>query len=437
MTATPSPGWTIPVEAFVLDNGLHVVLSPDRSAPTVVVAVYYRVGFRSEPRGRSGFAHLFEHLMFQGSANLGKMEFIRLVQANGGILNGSTRHDFTNYFEVLPAHKLETALWAEADRMRSLDISEENLANQRDVVKNEIQVNVHNQPYGGFPWLDLPQLAFENWANAHDYYGDFRDLDAASLEDARTFFRTYYTPNNAALVVTGDVDPAEARALIERHFAGIPRGPEPPAVDTSEPPPATEKRASRVDPLANRPALAVGWRMPPRGTPAHRAMSLVDRLLLQGDDSRLTRVLVKERGLTGEVDGGINLLGHAWNYAGPMLWTVSLLHDTDRTADEVLAALDGVIAGFVEQPVPADELARARVKLRSALYDVVGGTFGFGRADLLASFALFDGDPARVNRLEAELAEVTPALIQATAREWLRTENRTVLAVEPGLGAAA
>src|SRR5690606_16619585 len=174
---------------------------------------------------------LFEHLMFQGSANLGKMEFIRLVQANGGILNGSTRCDFTNYFEVLPAHKLETALWAEADRMRSLDISEENLVNQRDVVKNEIQVNVHNQPSGGFPWPDLPQLALENSANAHDDSGDFRDLDAASLEDARSFFRTYYTPNNAVLVVTGDVDPAEARTLVERHFAGIPRGPEPPPVD--------------------------------------------------------------------------------------------------------------------------------------------------------------------------------------------------------------
>ncbi len=437
MTATPSPGWTIPVESFVLDNGLRVVLSPDRSAPTVVVAVYYRVGFRSEPRGRSGFAHLFEHLMFQGSANLGKMEFIRLVQANGGILNGSTRHDFTNYFEVLPAHRLETALWAEADRMRSLDISEENLANQRDVVKNEIQVNVQNQPYGGFPWLDLPQLAFENWANAHDYYGDFRDLDAASLEDARAFFRTFYTPNNAALVVTGDFDPPEARAMVERHFGGIPRGPEPPAVDSGEPPPAAEKRATRVDPLANRPALAVGWQMPPRGTPAHRAMCLVDRLLLQGDDSRLTRVLVKERGLTGEVNGGINLLGNAWNYAGPMLWTVSLLHDADRPADEVLAALDGVIAGFVERPVPAAELARARVKLRSALYDLVGGTFGFGRADLLASFALFDGDAGRINRIEAELAEVTPDLIQATAREWLRPANRTVLVVEPGVEAVA
>ncbi len=429
--STPE-GWTVPVESFALANGLRVVLSPDPGAPTVVVAVYYRVGFRSEPRGRSGFAHLFEHLMFQGSASLGKMEFIRLVQANGGILNGSTRCDFTNYFEVLPAHKLETALWAEADRMRSLDISEENLVNQRDVVKNEIQVNVHNQPYGGFPWLDLPQLAFENWANAHDYYGDFRDLDAASLEDARSFFRTYYTPNNAVLVVTGDFDPAEARALVERHFAGIPRGPEPPPVDAREPRQEAEKRATRSDPLASRPAIAVGWQMPPRGTPAHRAMCLLDQLLLQGDDSRLTRALVRERGLTGAVEGGINLLGNAFNYDGPMLWTVSLLHDTDRPADEVLAALDDVIAAVREHRVGAAELGRARLKLRSALYDDVGAYFGFGRADLLASFMLFDGDPGRINRLEEEFAGVTPELVQATAAEWLRPGNRTVLLLDAG-----
>jgi predicted Zn-dependent peptidase len=316
--------------------------------------------------------------------------------------------------------------------MRSLDISEESLANQRDVVKNEIQVNVQNQPYGGFPWLDLPQLAFENWANAHDYYGDFRDLDAASLEDARAFFRTYYTPNNAVLVVAGDFDPGEAHVLVERHFAGIPRGPEPPPVDDREPRQAAEKRAVKTDPLASRPALAVGWQMPPRGTPAHRAMGLLDQVLLQGDDSRLARVLVKEQGLTGMVDGGINLLGHAFNYDGPMLWTVSLLHDSSRTADDVLAALDGVVAGVREHPVPAAELERARVKLRSALYDSVGAYFGFGLADLLASFALFDGDPGRINRLGSEFAGVTPELVQATAAEWLRPENRTVLVLEPG-----
>ncbi|HSB93258.1 MAG TPA: insulinase family protein, partial [Flavitalea sp.] len=199
-----SPSMEIPVTYYKLDNGLKVVLSPDKTAPTVGVGVYYNIGFRIEPKNRTGFAHLFEHMMFQGSQNLGKMEFIQLVQKNGGILNGSTRFDFTNYFEVMPAHKLETALWAEGDRMRGLAITQDNLTNQQGVVKNEVKVNVLNQPYGGFPWLDMPQYANENWYNAHNFYGDLADLDSANLEDVSNFFKTYYAPNNAVLVVVGD-----------------------------------------------------------------------------------------------------------------------------------------------------------------------------------------------------------------------------------------
>src|SRR5579872_5306831 len=189
--ATDPAGFTVPVTYYKLSNGLRVVLSPDTTAPTVVTALYYRIGFRIEPKDRTGFAHLFEHMMFQGSQNLGKMEFIKLVQSNGGILNGSTRFDFTNYFEVMPAHKLETALWAEGDRMKGLSITQDNLTNQQGVVKNEVKVNVLNQPYGGFPWLDMPQFANKNWFNAHNFYGDLKDLDSAKLEDVNKFFKTY------------------------------------------------------------------------------------------------------------------------------------------------------------------------------------------------------------------------------------------------------
>ncbi|MGH8495123.1 MAG: M16 family metallopeptidase, partial [Gammaproteobacteria bacterium] len=178
----PVSDFSIPIDYHTLDNGLKVVLSPDTSVPVVTVGVYYNIGFRIEPRGRTGFAHHFEHLMFQGSDNLGKMEFIRLVERNGGVVNGSTRFDYTNYFEVVPAHKLETILWAEADRMRSLAITEENLANQKDVVKNEVKVNVLNRPYGGFPWLDMPQHANENWHNANNFYGELELIDAATLK---------------------------------------------------------------------------------------------------------------------------------------------------------------------------------------------------------------------------------------------------------------
>src|SRR3974390_1770642 len=223
----------VPVEYYKLSNGLRVVLSPDHTAPIVCVGGYYRIGFRIEPRDRTGFAHLFEHMMFQGSKNLGKMEFIKLVQANGGILNGSTRFDFTNYFEVVPSNKLETMLWAEADRMSGLAVTEDNLKNQQGVVGNEVKVNVLNAPYGGFPWLDLPQHANKNWYNAHNFYGDLNDINAATLEDVQTFFKTFYAPNNAVLVIVGDFEEPAARKWIEQYFGEIPAAKLPPKRDLS------------------------------------------------------------------------------------------------------------------------------------------------------------------------------------------------------------
>src|SRR5687768_18067694 len=237
----------VPVEYKTLSNGLKVVMSPGPTTPTAVIAVYYNIGFRNEPKDRTGFAHLFEHLMFQGSQNLGKMEFIKLVEKNGGLLNGSTRFDFTNYYQVVPANALETVLWAEADRMRGLKIDSANLRNQQDVVKNEVRVNVLNQPYGGFPWIDMPMRAYSNWYNAHNFYGDMADLEAATLADAAAFFKTYYAPNNAVLVVTGDFRPAEAKQWIERYFGNIPRVAQPADPDLTEPRQTAEKRFSKTE----------------------------------------------------------------------------------------------------------------------------------------------------------------------------------------------
>jgi predicted Zn-dependent peptidase len=429
----PCGRFEVPVEYHKLDNGLKVVLSPDSTSPTAVVAVYYNIGFRLEPKGRTGFAHLFEHLMFQGSRNLGKLEFIRLVQASGGVLNGSTRFDFTNYYQIVPAHTVETVLWAEADRMHGLAITAENLENQQEVVKNEVKVNVLNRPLGGFPWLDLPQHANVNWANAHNFYGDLAELDAATLDDARAFFATYYAPNNAVVVVTGDVDPAQTLRWVQRYFGGIPAGPALRKPDVSEPRQTQERRASRRDALATRPALAVGYHAPERLTPEYYALGLLDQILVQGRDSRLWQALVEKGGFSGEVTGGINAdLGNMFNIGGPTLWSASLVHDADRPADAILAALDAEIEALRAAPVDAATLERARVKIRSDLYDTLEQSFGFGRADLLASFALFDDDPARINGIEAEFAKVTPELLQRTAQEYLRRTNRTVLVVEPG-----
>jgi zinc protease len=422
----------VPIDYYKLPNGLKVVLSPDATAPTVVVAVYYNIGFRNEPRDRTGFAHLFEHMMFQGSKNLGKLEFIRLVESNGGLLNGSTRFDFTNYFQVVPSHTLETILWAEADRMRGLAIDSSNLANQQGVVKNEVKVNVLNQPYGSFPWIDLPMAANTNWYNAHNFYGDLAQLDAATLAEVRRFFHTYYAPNNAVLVVTGDFDPLKTKGWITKYFGTVAAAAQPPKPNLTEPRQTVERKSSRVDSLANRPALGIAWHVPPRFTPEWFAFGLLDQILAQGRDSRLYEELVRKRAVTGDVQAGINFgLGNMYDYSGPMLWIVSLIHDGGVSADSIMAAVDSVVEPLRSQPIDQATLDRARVKVRSALYSGIESFSGFGRANLLASFALFDDDPGRINRLEAEFAKVTPAVLQKTAQEYLRPTNRTVYRVLP------
>ncbi len=431
-------GINVPVTYYTLPNGLKVVLSPEHSAPLVTVAVYYNIGFRIEPRDRTGFAHLFEHLMFQGSKNLGKLEFIKLVESNGGVLNGSTRFDFTNYFAVVPAHKTETILWAEGDRMRGLDINQENLKNQQGVVANEVKVNVLNQPYGAFPWIDLPMAAFTNWYNAHNFYGDLKDLDAATLEDAKTFATKYYQPQNAVLVVTGDIDEPDVKRWVEKYFASIPSQKAEAIPDLAEPRQEKEKTVSRTDKLAKKPAVGFGYQMPKRGSDEYFAMGLIDQILLQGEDSLLYQELVKNKNYTSGLNGGINgYLGNMFNYNGPMLFSVDLIHDEKFTPQEILAATDTVIAGLHSKPVAQASIDRAIVKLRSGLYDTMSQFGGFGRADLLASFALFDDKPENINQIEANFRKVTPALIQKTAKEYLRNTNRTVVILNIEKPAAA
>jgi zinc protease len=430
-TKKTTGGLNVPVTYYKLPNGLRVVLSPESSAPLVTVAVYYNIGFRIEPRDRTGFAHLFEHLMFQGSKNLGKLEYIRLVESNGGVLNGSTRFDFTNYFAVVPAHKMETLLWAEADRMRGLDITQENLKNQQGVVGNEVKVNVLNQPYGGFPWIDLPMAAFENWYNSHNFYGELKDIEAATLDDAKTFFDKYYSPKNAVLVVTGDFDEAQAKGFVNKYFANLPAQTPDAIPDISEPRQEKEKTVTKTDKLANKPAVAFGYKMPTRGTPEYYAMGLIDQIMVQGEDSLLYQEFVKNKGFAGGVGGGINSgLGNMFNYNGPMLFDISLIHDEKFSAEEITKSLDSVVAQLQNKPVSQKDIDRTIVKLRSGLYDTLQQFGGVGRADLLACFALFDDNPKKINEIEASFKKVTPALIQKTAKEYLRNTNRTTVIVK-------
>ncbi|MFZ0336045.1 MAG: pitrilysin family protein [Candidatus Acidiferrales bacterium] len=426
----------IPVETETLANGLRVVVSPDHSAPIATVGVYYQIGFRLEPRGRSGFAHLFEHMMFQGSEHAGKMEHIRLINSSGGVLNGSTNYDLTNYYEVVPSNALERVLWLEADRMRALKVDDENLRNQRDVVKEEVRVNVLNQPYGGFPWLDLPPVAFRNWPNAHNFYGDFADLDAASLADVRAFFHTYYAPNNAVLVIVGDVDPKESFAFARRYFDNIPRQSALPVADIAEAPQREERRGEVEEKFAQIPALAIGYHAPQRHDPDLYAVAVLDRILHGGRAGRVYRNLVLEKQIALDTGGGINdSSGGGMDYNGPTLLTTTIYHKPEFSADATIAAFDDVIRDVRDHRTEADELEQVKVKLRADFYSMLesghGGVPRFGLMNALACFTLFDNDPQRINSILGKLSAVTSAEVQAAAQKYLTRENRAIVIRKP------
>ena len=415
----------VPVVYYKLPNGLRVVISEDHVAPVVTVGVYYNVGFRVEPKGRTGFAHLFEHMMFQGSANVKKFEHAKFVEANGGSLNGHTDFDYTNYFETLPSSRVELGLWLESDRMRSLDVSEENLKNQQNVVSEEIRVNVLNQPYQLFEWIDLWENAFQNWNNSHNGYGDLAEVNAATIEDVRSFFKTFYAPNNAVLTVVGDVDADEVRKMIEKHFGSIPAQPTPPRPDLTEPPQTKEKRVSQADKLANLPALATGYHIPAQNAPDFPAVALL-ALILEGDDSsRLYQRLVKEKELSLDLTGGLNYLGNEFDYNGPMIMTTRSTYKPGHTADEVLREMDAVIGDIAQKGVTEKELADSKIRYRSNFYNQIESTFG--KTHLLSVLALFRDDPNQINSLLRPFENVTSEQIRAVAKKYLVAQNRTVI----------
>lgn len=425
--------YNVPVEYYTLPNGLKVVVSEDRTAPVALVEVIYNIGFRVEPKDRTGFAHLFEHMMFQGSAQVKKVEHVALVQKAGGIVNGSTRLDYTNYFQLLPSNALELALWLEADRMRSLDVSAENLENQQNVVSEEVRVNVLNQPHALFHWLDIWQRANTNWFNAHNFYGHLADLEAATLEDVRGFFKTYYAPNNAVLVVVGDVSGPEVRTLAAKHFGGIPPQTVPPLPDVSEPSQTAEKRFTREDKLARTPALAVAFHLPERMTKDFFALSVLDPLIVGDESARLHQRLVRDDRLAVSVVGAFNFLGTNWDVRGPMLYTLRVDYLNDKTSSQLLDAIESVLAEIRERGITPAELVAAKTALRSAfLEELEGGMMPrFGRANLLGAFALFDDNPARVNSILSELDQVTVEDVKGAAGRWLVSANRTSIDSRP------
>jgi zinc protease len=412
----------LPVEQFTLANGLRVVLSPDDSIPVVSVAVYYDVGSRNEREGRSGFAHLFEHMMFQGSENVGKTEHFQYIMKAGGTMNGTTSEDRTNYFETLPADQLPLALWLESDRMRSLKVTEENFENQRKVVQEEKRLRYDNQPYIN-AILRLNEMVYTNFANSHSVIGSMDDLDAATVEDVQEFFKMYYAPNNAVLTLCGSFDTGEAKDLIERYFGDIPAAPQPPAVDVSEPEKVTALQDTYVDQFAPLPAFIMAWKIPPRRTPEFHALYLAGKLLFDGDSSRLYQKLVK-----GE-ESVVQLFGNLDERRGPSAIWIGAIPKPGEDLEQIRQTIAAEIKDLATNGASAEEME----KLRNQLFndEVRGRQSTLFRAQRLAEFALYDGDPNLVNTEFAELMRVTPAEIKAAVAKYIDNDNRANIDIVP------
>ncbi len=434
--ATRTRAKKLPAPSFdlthhTLANGLRVVVAPDRSAPVVGVAVLYDVGIRSEPEGRTGFAHLFEHLMFQGSATLEKLEHFRYVQSSGGTFNGSTHFDYTNYFEALPANALERGLFLEADRMRSPRITEENLANQLEVVKNEIRVNVMNRPYGGFPWIYLPAVLFDTFANSHNGYGGFEDLESATTDDAKDFFTRYYAPANAVLAVAGDLDADETLALVEKHFGGIKKRRAPKRPSFAEPALTAERRDTHHDPHAPIPAVAVGYRLadPVGDLDGLLAKLLLCEVLTDGDASRLQRRLVQRDHLVTDISAYVGEFGDPFDERDPTTLTFSAHYPDAKALDAILRALDEELARVASDGLEPGELDRVRTRLVSVLLRdmdaVISRTLEF------AKFELIHGRAELIAELPGRLAAVSEDAVRAAAAD-LVPERRAVLELVAG-----
>ena len=425
----PAPAF--PVHRFRLDNGLRVVLMPDSSAPTVAIAVVYDVGFRSEPEGMTGFAHLFEHLMFEGSVTLEKGQHDKLVTGNGGVMNGSTRADYTNYYEQLPSNALELGLYLEADRMRGLRLSNENVQNQIAVVKEEIRVNVVNQPFGGFPWILLPPVMFTTFANAHNGYGSFVDLEAATVDQASDFFDQYYAPGNATLVVAGDLDVAATREMVGHHFGTVPARPVPPLGSFAEPVPSEERRGVHHDPLAPLGAVAVAYRVP---DPINQfedyvASAVLTDVLAEGTASRLYQRLVKRDQLATHVGGLLGTFGDPFDMRDPTMLQLLAYHP-GGDIDPLLDALDDEVAAVGAGAATEEEVDRVVTTMTAQTIRRVDDIMN--RALAAAALEQQRSRAELLGELPAVLAAVTPDDVTRVAGQWLQPNSRAVLEVIPG-----
>jgi zinc protease len=405
-----------------LSNGLRVVLNPDPAIPVVSVAVYYNVGSRNEREDRTGFAHLFEHMMFQGSANVPKAGHFQFIMKAGGTMNGTTSSERTNYYETLPADQLPLALWLESDRMRSLAVTQENLDNQRDAVKEEKRLRYDNQPYGQIFDL-INEMIYKNFANSHSTIGSMDHLDAASVEDCQEFFRIYYAPNNAVVVLSGSFDKDEALALVEQYFGDIPSQPLPPELDVTEPAEVAATYREWQDPLAPFPAFLIGWKIPPRRTPEFYALYLAGKILYDGDSSRLYQKLVK-----GE-ESVIQLFGFTDERRGPSSIFVGAIPKPGEDLSKIRETIMNEIHDLATHgPSPAE---MEKIENQFVNDSVRQRQSSMARAQAIAEYALYDGDPKLINTELERILAVSAEDIRMAAAHYLNTENRALLDIVP------
>jgi len=427
--AQPARSYDIDFKEFRLKNGLRVLLAEDHNAPTFSICVTYNVGSRDERPGRTGFAHLFEHMLFQGSENVGKGEHFILVQKNGGRANGTTNADRTNYFETLPANQLELAIFLEADRMRAPAITQANFDNQRLTVQEERRQSYDNRPYGR-TYEAVIGLAYDNFAYKHATIGSMEDLNAATVEDAQAFFRAYYAPNNAVLSLVGDFKTEIALGLIKKYFENIPPQPPPAPPDMSEPEQKAERRQVIEDRFAQTPRLDIVYKIPPGNTPDWYALDVLGRVLSAGVSSRLYQKLVKEKELA------LSVYADANERRGPSLFWFSLLARPTTDLGELEKLLYEEIGRLQNEAVAEGELKKVQMQLRRERAQQLYSTRS--RANALGHFAVYYNDPGLINAVWQRYESVSRADLQRVARAYFKETHRTVVTTLPkGAGAPA
>jgi zinc protease len=409
-----------------LKNGLRLIVAEDHTAPVFSVAVVYNVGSRDERKGRTGFAHLFEHMMFKGSENVGAGEHFYTVFSNGGTMNGTTDKERTLYYETMPANQLEAAMFLEADRMRSLAIVKENLDNQRSAVQEERRSGLDNQPYGRTNEA-IDDLAFDNPSYKHSVIGSMEDLNAASVDDVASFFKTYYAPNNAIVAIAGDVSTPRVHELARKYFEPIPSQPAPPPVDVTQPPQNGERRLALDDALARLPRLDISYRIPSNLSPDDETISVLALVLSGGRSSRFYERIVRQKQLAVSLNAG------APNSRGPRLFRIVATPTPGKSIDDLEAAIYAEIENVKTEAIADWEMEKARNGARRQFVGNLGSSLT--RAIGLAEYALVYDNPGELNTRWQLIDTLKAADVQRVAREYLTPEGRSVIVTRPKPGA--